>query len=214
MMDVQGAEYNLKESLFLESRLELVDYENRYSPNSTGWGYFPGILGNEPEKYPKTLLLAKELEALVMDKILPQAQLFQLSFVKQSKGEIKNCYGGLHLDPDASLQEGEEIERILINLNTYPRKLKFAALDRHQLRNQGVFYSRHQYSPLQFKEDIKISTLEIPGRTATQIYLLKFLASLIPHVGLTEQEGHFVASFERKIKIDPAHGQQFQFAHC
>jgi hypothetical protein len=59
-----------------------------------------------------------------------------------------------------------------------------------------VRYGRTEFEPLVLPADTATKVVEIPGRTATSLHALRFLASAVPHVGLNDPPEHFLASFE------------------
>ena len=44
--------------------------------------------------------------------------------------------------------------------------------------------------------------VEISAREAGTLHMLRFWASMVPHVGINEAPGHFLASFEALASVD------------
>lgn len=141
------------EELLNKSRQELIGYELAKASPGAGWGYFPGMEHHEALFYPETIHLGETLQEMITS-IKISGPDYYLSFIKQSQFEVTASFGGLHLDPDPSLKEDEEIQRILINLHQFPRQLQVACTNRFELASLGVFYERHYYTRLQLPNSI------------------------------------------------------------
>jgi hypothetical protein len=59
-----------------------------------------------------------------------------------------------------------------------------------------VRYGRREFEPLTLAPEIETRVVHLPGRTATSLHALRFLASAVPHVGLNDPPEHFLVSFE------------------
>jgi hypothetical protein len=186
----------LSESVISNALSELLQHERDNRSAGCGWGYFQGM-ESDSNSYPKTIRLRHELEKKLIPILTDSKAPFSFSFIKMSEAAITASFGGLHLDSHPGLKEDEEIERILINLHEWPRQLRIAHADRFTLAKLGIHYDRHYYTLLQLPSTIETSVLEIPARDEGGIFIAVFLASQVPHVGVTNTEGHFVASFQR-----------------
>jgi hypothetical protein len=91
---------------------------------------------------------------------------FDLSFYKFVEGAPPD--EPPHLDTHPDLTAGKALLRLLVNLSAHPRRFLYA--------------------------DDRV--LAIPGRTATTLHALRFLASAVPHVGINDLPEHFLLSFE------------------
>jgi hypothetical protein len=123
----------------------------------------------------------------------------KLAFLRVSRGVVSAGFGGLHLDTDievthprSATQRNDDVLRVLVNLHDAPRTLEIAGRTRDEL---GVESPRDRYAVLTLPADVPLRTVTIPPRTSASVFALTFWGSLIPHVGRTGDEGHFVASY-------------------
>jgi hypothetical protein len=55
---------------------------------------------------------------------------------------------------------------------------------------------RSDYQVVDLPAGVESSEIEIPPRTADRVHALRFWASVVPHVGVGDEHGHFLASYE------------------
>lgn len=177
---------------FLSAKNELFEYAS--NSDVWTWGYFPEINDDE-SKYPQCIKLKKWFDSFVDDSD------HKLTFIRLAIKEPKSEFGGFHIDADAgaghskhSYFEGKEVLRILINCGTFPRKLGFVDKTRDELIKEGFDIPSDKYKILKFPEEM-IKTIDIPSREEGYIWVLKFWASIIPHFGLTDKNGHFLVAY-------------------
>ncbi|MBX4196707.1 hypothetical protein KW805_03905 [Candidatus Pacearchaeota archaeon] len=164
------------------------------------WGYFPGLEAKEMERYPRCIKLAYQLRSLVP---LP------LAFIRLVSQKPDSEYGGMHIDVHPGVNHvkdpahrNDEVARVLINLHRAPRLMRYVPIDRDSLIKQGINISPHHYQII--KEQLPIKEIEIPPITNTFMYSLKFWSSLLPHEGVTDDQGSFIASYGNYFK-NPQH---------
>ncbi|MBI3334197.1 hypothetical protein HYZ97_01815 [Candidatus Pacearchaeota archaeon] len=161
------------------------------------WGYFPGTEEKESEKYPQTIALARQISVLIGEDIR------QCAFIRLCGGRPETEFGGLHLDTRSKAAEEEgakrDILRILVNLHKKPRKLRYCPLEAEELRKKDIKVSTHKYTVVTLPDTVKTEIIEIPPLTDNSVYVLKFIATRILHVGVNDEHGHFIASFGRHL---------------
>lgn len=198
--------YKIKPKLFnfKKAYQELFSHEQERSEAKCQWGYFPGFEKDEHNLYPNCIKLAGQFEKSFLSKMQkPLEKNLQLAFIRMASKEISGSFGGFHIDvdpgvnivKDAEQKNGTEVLRLLINLHDRPRKLKYTPLDRFRLREMGIEVSDDQYVPINIPDSIPQSTIEIPPIEKDAVYSLKLWSSLIPHMGLTDEKGHFLISY-------------------
>jgi hypothetical protein len=129
---------------------------------------------------------------------------FDLSFVKIALAAPPQAsegvhYAGFHLDTHPAIQteHGVELDRVLVNLGSMPRPVRFARTTRHDLAARGLPIHRGDYQVVDLPADVDVTTTVIPPRDADVVHGLNFLASVVPHVGVDDERGYFLASYER-----------------
>jgi len=177
-----------------ESRSELQKHIESNGNGSLTWGYFPEI--KDQNQYPKCRILEEELSELLLSKINKN---FSLAFIRLSVGKPASDYGGLHIDVDIGVGHTRttpyEIVRLIANIGDAPRTIEYIDIDSDDLKNMEVEISRDKYAIITPPKSIKIKKLEIPPREKDAIWILRFWSSLIPHAGITNEDGHFVAAY-------------------
>ncbi|HEX6753970.1 MAG TPA: hypothetical protein VF093_10350 [Solirubrobacterales bacterium] len=167
------------------------------------------LLGVEAEagRHPACLRLSRKLQEQTLCPLEEADGIsFGLSFLKLAIGDPPAeregpLYEGPHLDSHPGLTESVELLRLLLNLSVHPRRFLFATNDRWGLEAAGVPYGRREFAPLALPAGSETRVVGIPGRTETSVYGLKFLASVVPHVGLNDPPEHFLASFESLVDL-------------
>lgn len=168
------------------------------------WGYFPELPENTKEQYPHCYILGKVIYEHIISKMRHKAEGKQeLAFIKMSEGSLAGSYGGLHVDVTSGVgiyqankeNAGKDILRCIINLHQAPRVLKYVEVPKKKLQTLGVKIDEKEYRPINLPEDIDTKSVEIPGVRSDKIWLIKFWSNIVPHVGETDERGHFVAGF-------------------
>jgi|GEM_PF-2162419 len=175
------------------------------SGNSVGGvrsGYLLGLEGNKLQRSPALTLIEGELREQLITPVEKELTLaFDFSFFKVCDGRSTPTsegvsFEGPHLDAHPGLDENSELLRVLINLSPQPRRFLFAETDRLELKEMGVKLNRRGYEVLSVPVSIKTRVVEIPGRVGDYFSILRFWASAVPHVGVNEPCGYFLASYE------------------
>lgn len=178
---------------------ELVCLQERKAEPGCPWGFFPGLEKGQGELYAESIQLANQLKDLSF------ADNRILAFIRASNGAVTAGFGGLHLDIDIEVTHPRDpillpdIERVLINLYDKPRELHYAEITRDELIERGFSIPENRYQVLELPCEIKTQSIFIPARTENSLSFLRFLGNHIPHVGVTGDEGHFLASYGRYI---------------
>jgi len=180
--------------------------------NETGaWGYFPEMPENTNTQYPHCYLLGKIIDEHIFSNMLSKDERKQeLAFIKMSEGSLAGSYGGLHFDVTSGVgiyQANEEnarkdILRCIINLHQTPRVLKYVEVPKGKLKELGVNIDERKYRPINLPKNVDVQTIEIPEVSGDQIWLIKFWSNIVPHVGETDERGHFVAGFGQYLDRD------------
>ncbi len=186
------------DSLLKKAYTELYKFEQEKSDQKCIWGFFPGFEEGERDLYPQCFKLKKLLDKN-FTRITGQADRMELSFIKIASKKPPVEFGGLHLDTDVSSTEDSShqghILRLILNLGTYPRDLKYTKYTATQLKAMGVEIARGEYRPINLPANIPTSVVKIPPRNRDTLSGLLFWASEIPHVGLTNEHGYFIAGY-------------------
>lgn len=168
------------------------------------WGYYPELEGNTKEQYPHSHKLGEMIYEHLVSKLHHEYERnLDLAFIKMSKGGMAGSYGGVHLDVTSGIgvyqanekNAGMDILRIIINLHIKPRILKYIDIPKKTLQKLGVKIDEREYHPINIPKDIVTKILEIPEASEGYIWLVKFWSNIVPHVGLTNECGHFIAGF-------------------
>ena len=99
--------------------------------------------------------------------------------------------------------DGRELARLLLNLAEVPRRFRYAHVDRFRLAELGCDVPRSDYQVVDLPSEVERSTIEIPPRRGERVHALRFWASVIPHVGVDDEHGHFLASYEAVAPVSP-----------
>jgi hypothetical protein len=127
---------------------------------------------------------------------------FALSFLKTAAGPPPDAaegvhYAGFHLDTHPEVDgDGRELARLLFNLAQTARRFRYAQIDRFELANRGHEVPRSDYQLVELPPGVEVIEIEIPPREADRVHALRFWASVVPHVGVEDERGHFLASYE------------------
>lgn len=168
------------------------------------WGYYPELAGNTKEQYPYSYKLGEMIYESIVSKLHHDNERnFDLAFIKMSKGSMAGSYGGVHVDVTSGIgvhqaneeNAGMDILRIIINLHIEPRILKYIDMPKNTLQSLGVKIDEREYHPINIPENIVTKTLKIPAINKGYIWLVKFWSNIVPHVGQTNERGHFIAGY-------------------
>ncbi|HYG50870.1 MAG TPA: hypothetical protein VD905_08195 [Flavobacteriales bacterium] len=162
-------------------------------------GYLLGVELGDKLQFPFSTHLIQTLQDDITSR--QETSDFIFSFCKVCKGQSTADqegvhYEGMHLDTHPDLKDNNELLRMLFNFSEHPRQFRYALTDRHELLDQGIELDRTDYKTLHLPDSIAVKSINIPGRQGNSIHFLKFWASVIPHVGITEEHGYFLISFE------------------
>ena len=134
---------------------------------------------------------------------------YALSFLKAAEGPPPEAaegvhHEGFHLDTHPQINgDGRELARLLINLADVPRRFRYASIDRFELARRGLRVPRSDYQVVELPPEVETRTIEIRPRRPGLVHALRFWASVIPHVGVEDERGHFLASYEAVAPISP-----------
>lgn len=182
---------------------ELLAHIATRADDSHTWGYFPELAPDLTE-YPQSVRLAGQLEENLFDKEPElRQQNYTLAFMRAASQEPVSEFGGLHIDVhagiahkrDAAVPPESQIIRVLLNPYAYPRTLRYIAMTTTELRARGFDIPYERYQILRFPADIPTAQVEIPPLEDDRLYGLQFYSSLIPHAGITDQQGHFLIAY-------------------
>jgi hypothetical protein len=189
---------NLPDGLVAAAREELLDRGTPDRDAPFRWGYLLGVDGPDVRV---ALPLASRLDDLLREQAVPPE--YSLSFLKTSAGRAPETsegvhYDGFHLDthPEIVDDSGPELARVLINLAPERRTLRIAKTDRFELAARGLPIHRGDYQVVDLPDDVETGTIDIPPIEDGRVHALQFFASVIPHVGVDNGAGHFLASYE------------------
>jgi hypothetical protein len=159
---------------------------------------------------PAAAALAKRLhDEVVRSEARASGRHYALSFLKAAEGsppeEAEGVhYEGFHLDTHPEVDgDGAELARLLINLADVPRRFRYAAIDRFELARRGHEVPRSDYQVVELPPRVETRVVEIPPRRDERIHALRFWASVVPHVGVDDEHGYFLASYETVAPISP-----------
>jgi len=199
---------DVDETLIAEAEQELLQRRQERREEGFVWGYLLGVEFGEEKEFPKAQLLIREvLRQLGREK---ETRDFQFSFCKACKGRSASDaegvhYEGMHLDTHPDITDEKELLRLLFNFFPRRRQFHFAHADRRSLQQQGLELDRKFYKTLELPGNVRTQVIDIPGREGNTVHFLRFWASVVPHVGITEEEGYFLVSFEtlREFNLSP-----------
>jgi len=156
---------------------------------------YPVVYLPRMEGYPECRTLAEKLQERVG---------LQFAFIKVQRAVPKKALGGFHIDVhwgSGIKRTGRgEVLRLLLNAHTHPRVVEYVAEGKEKLREMGVTISDSDYGVISLPDDIKPQRIEIPAKGKDFIWGLKFIASKIPHVGVTDEQGLFVVGFGEYVQ--------------
>ena len=192
MMVLEKHIIKIDKKLLDNAREELFTYAEKSEVGT--WGYFPEI--KDENNYPFSIKLTKDIKIILGHRLD-----WKLAFIRVATKESKSEYGGFHIDVDIGVGhkkleqfKDREIIRALINLYSYPRKLAYIDKTRDELIQEGFKINENKYEILKFPEKM-IKTIDIPAINEENLWVLKFCSSQIPHFGLTDEHGHFLAAY-------------------
>lgn len=166
-------------------------------------GYLLGVEADgRRESHPCcTELVERLLEGVVAPVAEPRGLEAGFSFLKSADGKAPAeregvHYGGPHLDSHPRLADDLELFRILVNLCEQRRRFTYVRTDRRRLQRAGVEVGRSEFAALRLPGSHELARVDLPGRRDECVFALHFLASAVPHVGVDEAHGYFLASFE------------------
>jgi hypothetical protein len=196
----------IQDSLALAAKEEITSRRSEFAKQGVAWGYLLGVeRESTPDRYPSAWLLCEALEVGVARTVgQPYGALFDFSFCKAYSGPVITeaagvHYEGLHIDTHPALTETTDLLRILINVDTSPRRFKFGDITRMELASSGLYTDRTSFHAAHVEEHVRLRDVLIPGRKGGRVSFLVFWASVIPHVGVTEPNGYFLYSFEAVV---------------
>jgi hypothetical protein len=204
-------EVDLAPGLASAARDELLDRGGDPRDAAFRFGYLLGVELDALDGLPAVAELERALREQVVDAS------YALSFLKTTDGAAPEAsegvhYDGFHLDTHPEIHsddDGVELARLLINLAPVPRAFRYAAVDRFELARRGRTVPRSDYQVVDLPADVPIELIEIPPLETGRLHALAFWASLVPHVGVDGDDGHFLASYEevRPFSPRPADGR-------
>jgi hypothetical protein len=174
------------------------------------WGYLLGVEDGVADRMPAASALVNRLgEEVVRGEASASGRDYALSFLKAAEGAPPMDgegvhYEGFHLDTHPQVDGGgPELARLLINLADVPRRFRYATIDRFELDRRGHGVPRCDYQVVELPPGVKTELIEIPRRRGDQVHALRFWASVIPHVGVDDEQGYFLASYEAVAPVSP-----------
>jgi hypothetical protein len=214
LLILRTARLSLAEATLSAAAAELFDRPTAIRTTGFSATYLLGIEEDRARFPASTALVGRLRESIVRPLEAELGVAFGLSFLKLACGRPPSAphgvyYEGPHLDSHPGIAPGTELLRVLINLGSYRRRFQYFQTDVYALQAAGVPVGRTDFAPLALPDDIARATLDIPGRTADRVDLLQFWASVVPHVGINESAGSFLASFEALAALPRASERGF-----
>jgi hypothetical protein len=173
------------------------------------WGYLLGV-ERPTVSFPHVDLIDRALVDAIDSMTEVDGLAFALSFFKVAAGPPPSEASGVHFDgfhfdthPDITADAGVELDRVLINLAEFPRRIRYALTTRFDLARRGLPIDRGDYQVVELPADVDTREVVIPPRSHATVHGLRFLASVVPHVGV-DDDGYFLASYERIQPITEA----------
>jgi len=204
------------EELFAAAQREVLERRGEFANRGVSWGY---LLGCEraatAQDFPAAWRLWDELGRAVAANVGRASDAeFQPSFCEAYRGPvIREAEGvhfeGLHIDTHPKLDATTDLLRVLINVGDAQRRFRFGDATRVELAEAGLYVDRSSFGADHVERHVTMRDIYIPGRKHGEIYILVFWASIVPHVGVTEESGYFLYSFEAvapKPLLCPASG--------
>lgn len=213
LLVLRTAQLSLAEETIAAAAAELFARRVSTQHDDFSASYLLGV-EEDPRRFPASAALVRLLRESVVGPI--EAELgvaFDLSFLKIARGRPPIAaegvyYEGPHLDSHPGIAPGTELLRVLINLGSRRRLFQYFLTDVYALQADGVSVGRTGFEPLALAGDIPPATIDIPGRTSDHVGLMQFWASVVPHVGINEPTGCFLASFEALAALPGAGGRE------
>jgi hypothetical protein len=201
LLVLRSARLPIADTMLSAATAELFDRPTATHTAGFSASYLLGV-EEDPIRFPASVALVERVRQHVVRPI--EADLgvaFELSFVKLARGRPPRAsqgvfFEGPHLDSHPDLAPGAELLRILVNLGSHRRRFQYFLTDVYALQAAGVVVGRTEFAPLSLPGQTGRATLDIAGRTAERVDFLQFWASVVPHVGINEPTGYFLASFE------------------
>lgn len=188
------------------ARAEILSRRSELASRCVTWGYLLGVERESTrDRYPSAWRLCDVLQRDLASIIGAESSArFEFSFCKAYCGPvIREAAGvhfeGLHLDTHPTLTQVTDLRRILINVDSSPRRFRFGDITRVELASAGLHTDRASFRADHVEERVRLRDVLIPGRRGRRVSFLVFWASLIPHVGITEADGYFLYSFEAVV---------------
>lgn len=190
-----------------EACVELERLIERHADESCTWAYLPQYR-DIPEHYAACRQLEQKLQEEMRKYKVERSM--RLVFIRRTTSKPISQFGGLHVDVDIGVKhqrdpaiaDNTDILRLILNLGDSPRIVEYAPKTKQELRNLGYKIPDGVYKQLDSElKDTPRKRIEIPARQGSIVYGLKFWASLVPHAGITDERGHFVAAFGKYANI-------------
>jgi hypothetical protein len=207
----------LDESVLGRARAQLLDRVTPDRDASFRWGYLLGDEGAPGAEMPAVAQLVRALDDVVVEAMeADTGRRYERSVIKAAVGPPPPAHEGVQLtgfrldtQPAITVDPELELARVLLNLGPAPHRIRYAAIDRFQLTERGMSLPRSDYQVVDLPPDVGIELIEIPPLEEGRLHALAFWASVVPHVGIDGEEGHFLASYEavRPFSPRPAGGR-------
>lgn len=163
---------------------------------SSTWGFFPELMAIQDLRgYVECLKLSSRLSKVF--------RTMELAFIRLATGEPVSSFQGLHIDVHPGVGHKyprgvpvRPIQRLLVNLGSVPRRLQYCPLSLAELREwYGVSLSRVKHEAIR-PRGLPLLNIDIPPLDS-RMYYLSFESSSVLHSGVTDERGHFMASYGR-----------------
>ena len=195
--------------LLRQAKEELEEKVVNFSDGqSETWGYFPELKPNIKE-YPA----CKSLESYFENEFLGLSELaglnLQMAFIRLAIREPKSAFGGMHVDVNTGIDHIKSFDyisldcgilRVLINLSDSVRELKYCPLNLEELSKKDIHINFDHYEVIQLPADIEIKKYSISPISKNIVHGLMFISSDYLHMGVTNQNGHFLLSYGGYVK--------------
>jgi hypothetical protein len=203
----------LDEATLHRARSQLLD---RVTPDRDApfrWGYLLGTEGAPGAEMPAVAQLVRALDDVVVEAMQADTgRRYERSVIKTAVGPPPPAHEGVRLSgfrldtqPAITVDPGLELARVLLNLGPEARRMRYAAIDRFRLAERGISLPRSDYQVVDLPRGVERRTVEIPAYRNGTAFGLRFWASVVPHVGVDAETGHFLASYEAVADYDREH---------
>jgi hypothetical protein len=206
LLSLCQAECRVDDGLVGSAKGEVAGRRVEHAALGVAWGY---LLGMEREATETSFPAAWRLcDSIYRDVVRVIGDIegadFHFSFCKAYSGPvIKEAegvhYEGLHIDTHPDLDEATDLLRVLVNLGEHERRFRFGDATRLELARSGLYHDRASFRADHVEGHVPMRDVCIPGRAGSRVSFLVFLASVLPHVGITEAPGYFLFSFEAVV---------------